>query len=227
MSWLEYRLPFSPDPDHAPTEPAETLPKMLWERWLRPGIGNRVRGRAYQSIIAGGYLDAQATGALSTGRWTADGGVLVFRFHDGDGLFVLQAQAAAHFVEVAWAELLTSDHFGLAMRHEGWRFHAERDAAAVLETSGQPLIELRGTLYLAGPGATPDAPPTLRTDPRLPVLTFALLDATEREAVTRAVVERRCACVLCEYHRPRVAKVLARRAANASKAAKGRPGEGR
>lgn len=219
MAWIDYRLPFRASQELAPKCSAEELLRLLWERWARSFMGNRLRGRAYYGIFHGGYVDSQAAGGLATKKWKPEDGSLLFRFHDADGLFALQSRACAHFTEVSFATMLEEDHLPLTMKHEGWILESTRDATAALEDCATPLMDLRGVLYLLSPGAKPEDPPALLTDPRLPGLSFAELTSAEQQAVREAVDRRRCACLLCEYYRPRIAKLLEKRAAKAHKSA--------
>ncbi len=216
MSWVDYRLPFRPSQDNPPKEAAESLQRTIWDSWARIHMGNRLRGRAYLGIFRGGYIDSQARGGFDTKKWKPDDGALLFRFHDADGLFELAAKACAHFAEVSFATMLAEDHFSLTMKHEGWILEPQRDALTVLSDCATPFMDLRGVLYMLSPGAKPGAPPTLLTDPRLPQLEFATLTIAEKKAVTEAVESRRCACLLCEYYRPRVKKLLEKQVAKAA-----------
>ena len=181
-------------------------------------MGNRLRGRAYAGIMTGGYINSQATGGFAVGKWNHIDGALWFRFPDCDGMFAYAAIACAHFTEVAITTLLEDDNFTRTMKHEGWILQPLRDATTALNESATPLIDLRGVLYVLSAASESGGPPQLLTDSRLPKLSFSELTATEQIAVTTAVEHHRCACLLCEYYRPRIAKLVEKRAQKTAKA---------
>ena len=220
MGWIEYRLALRPSPDRPQAHAADELQKIIWDRWARIFMGNRLRGRAYFAIFNGGYIDSQAAGGFAVKKWKFDEGALLFLFHDGDGAFALESRACAHFTEVSYATMLAFDHFSRSMKFEGWILEPPRDATTVLNDCATPFIDLRGALYMISPGAHPGAAPALLNARLRPELAFADLTAAEQSAVLRAIEQRRCACLLCEYYRPRVERELAKRAAKEEKAPK-------
>ncbi len=217
MQWFDYRLPIRPATDQTPALPSSELHRQIWERWARIHMGNRLRGRAYTGIFSGGYIDSQASGGFAVGKWNHSDGALWFRFPDGDGLFTSAAMASAHFTEVSVATLLEDDNFSRTMKHVGWLLEPLRDASTALNNSLTPLIDLRGVLYVIVSPSSTGAAPQLLSDARLPKLAFSELTSVEQGAVIAAADQHRCACLLCEYYRPRIAKLVEKRALNTAR----------
>ena len=227
MPFIDYILPASPDAkSEKHTSPDELMP-IIWERWARIHMQNRLRHGAYNPVFGGGYIDSQSKGGLAVKQWQYKDGAFVFRFHDGDGLFRTLARASRHFTEVSFTTMLEEDHFSRTIHFEGWHFEPTRNATAVLNDNATPFIELRKGLYMLSAPEKPSDPPHIETDPRMPALTFEALDETERASVTFAVENHRCACQLCEYYRPRVQKLVEKRQAKADKPPKAKKGGAR
>lgn len=159
---------------------------------LAKAVKALAKGKAYRQVTEE-YIDL----CEEDGESVRSGDQLFFAFRDSGGCS-LSMVASEHWFRLVIAALREKPDAPLDafVARRGWRITTKPESLTkLLGKSRDPLVEVRGVLYLAGRSGKK---PYIETDDGLDALAFDELSAKDRARVEVVLTSRVCPCVPCE-----------------------------